>query len=193
VQSLPPNALGTTSFDDLKNQAIAKCEAAKYSDYRDNYAVSLTHDKAIAMWQLFSQWRGFSANWKPDICIVAFKTSNGHYLTAEWGGGREISAAYTNLGDYSKFYMIQFDDVRRLFVTYSGNTIWADGGGGAGVSARNWGAGEWEAMAIVPVGSKVGLKLASGYYLSAVGGGGGEVNASAQHLQESEKFELVRL
>lgn len=135
------------------------------------------------------------------IAHVAFRTSNGHYLCFEGGGGREVVANRTALGPWETFIMeINFDrggyrvdlyNGKYAFRNFGGKYVSADGGGGGAVFANGPKIGLWEVFGMIGQGGgKVALQAPNGKYLSAQGGGGGALLANSDIIGPWETFTL---
>jgi hypothetical protein len=135
------------------------------------------------------------------IAQVAFRTSNGHYLCAEGGGGREVVANRIAVGPWETFIMeINFDRGGHHVDLYNGKYalrisggkyVSADGGGGGAVFANGPKIGLWEVFGMIGQGDgKVALQAPNGKYVSAHGGGGGVVLANSDIIGPWETFTL---
>jgi len=135
---------------------------------------------------------------------IHLRTSNGHYVCAEGGGGREVNATRAAAAAWETF------SIEVVSTTAAGTTVHlkaangqyvcAEGGGGQQVNANRPAAGAWETFTmqglsggVVHGGESVHLRTSNGHYVCAEGGGGRAVNATRAAAAAWETFtvELV--
>ncbi len=122
---------------------------------------------------------------------IALRASNGQYVCAEDGGGRELVANRNAIGDWEKFSLIKIDGARIALQTCNGKYLCAEGGGGREVLANRNVPAEWETFTVEDVGAgQVALKACNGQYFCAEGGGGREIVANRKVVGLWERFEL---
>jgi hypothetical protein len=126
---------------------------------------------------------------------IALRTSTGHYVVAEGGGGREVLANRAKIGPWETFTVHDVGGGKIALQTSNGQFVVAEGGGGHEVKAdRNW-LGPWEQFTLERHwnGTAWTLRASDGSYVVAEGGGGREVNANRPGAGEWEAFEAVCL
>jgi hypothetical protein len=136
----------------------------------------------------------------------SFRTYYSRYLSAQYGGGGNVNAIPTYIGDYEKFKIIDLNGGDLL----NGEQVWltapngmyvsAVGGGGAGVVANVLNPTANETFTIVKMnnggagtivsGDNIALRGWNGYYVVAEGGGGGDVNCNRSVAAQWETFGL---
>lgn len=136
---------------------------------------------------------------------LRLRASNGQYLCAEGGGGRELVANRVEQGPWETFTIDAIEPSdgplisgQRVAVrTASGQYLCAEGGGGAELIANRTAIGPWETFTIVHANLSVGeitsgqgviLRTANGQFLCAEGGGGREVTADRASIGPWETF-----
>jgi len=144
---------------------------------------------------------------------IALKTHNGAYLCALNGGGDNVAAYSYNIGGWERFSQIGLSNGKTALKTFNGNYVNAINGGGGNVVAMpmtNWGVLRnsrgikfidlcggmlcWENFSLIALGNnKVALKTFYGYYVTAAGGGGGDVGSYATSIGAYEIFEIIYL
>ncbi len=134
----------------------------------------------------------------------ALRASNGLYVAAEDGGGRELVANRDWAREWETF---QFADQTHSLsterftgtgllnlVSTRGNLLSAESGGGREVVANRTLRGAWEDFRVVNLGGGyVAIQAANGMYFSAEGGGGGAVVADRTAIGEWERFKVIGL
>jgi len=100
---------------------------------------------------------------------VCLRTSNGHFVVAEMGGGREVKANRGACGPWETFRIVLLS-----------------GPGGFPVT----GAGEIPAFSGFAGVLHVGLQASDGSWVTAEGGGGGNVNANRPAFGRWERFRV---
>ena len=102
--------------------------------------------------------------------FIALKTHNGSYLCAlNGGGGNVVAMPMTNWGFLRNTRGIKFVDI-------CGGRLC------------------WENFSLIELGNnKVALKTFYGYYVTAAGGGGGDVGSYATSIGAYEIFEIIYL
>jgi len=143
--------------------------------------------------------------------FIALKTHNGAYLSAVDGGGNNVVATSYAYGPYERFSLRELNNGKYALKTYNGNYVNALNGGGGNIVAMpmtNWGilrrargltfinacGGRlcWENFSLIDLGDcKVAFTTVYGYYVTAVGGGGGEVGAYGTSRGAYEIFEII--
>lgn len=135
---------------------------------------------------------------------ATFRTQlTGHYLVAEGGGGGAVNADRVAAQAWETFTILDRNDGALvsgdlvLLRTQTGHLIQAAQGGGGAVNAGTFNQLDWETFRIVKRngsgtinnGDLVGLQtVVSGRWLSALGGGGGGVDAHGVALDTWESF-----
>ncbi|MCA6604464.1 MAG: fascin domain-containing protein [Pseudanabaena sp.] len=134
--------------------------------------------------------------------FVGFKASNGQYVTAEDGGGRELRANRNELSGWETFRIndlnedqLQHNDVINLIAT-NGQFVAAEGGGGSLLVANREAPGPWEAFRIVKTqgegvisnGDQIALIVQNNQFVAAEDGGGRELIANRNELLGWETF-----
>jgi hypothetical protein len=124
----------------------------------------------------------------------ALRTSTGHYLVAEDGGGGDANANRVQVGPWERFTVVNVGGGKVALRTINGHYVVAENGGGAELHANRTEVGPWEQFAIEGVGNgEVALRTISGHLVVAEGGGGGEANANRTEVGPWERFTLVPL
>jgi hypothetical protein len=136
---------------------------------------------------------------------VSFKSSNGKYVVAENGGGREVRADRPAIGPWETFMLTDLNGG----TLESGNAVniqaangmymVAEGGGGGVVNANRPAAGAWERFVIKKVKGNgvirdqdaIALQAANSQYVVAEGGGGGVVKANRPAIGPWETFTII--
>jgi hypothetical protein len=138
---------------------------------------------------------------------VSLKSTTGHFVVAEGGGGGIVRANRTQIGPWETFTLIDTNggplmhgDAVHLRAG-NGQYIVAEGGGGRDVNANRPEAREWETFVIEKIGggdpviqngARVALKTGNGrFYVVAEGGGNGAVNANRTVAGPWETFQIV--
>jgi hypothetical protein len=125
---------------------------------------------------------------------VALRTSNGHYLCAEDGGGREVTADRSTIATWETFQMIGVGTNQVVLRAHNGQYVSAQGGGGGAVHANRDHQATWETFTVHHLGDgKVALSTLNGRYVCAEGGGGSDLVADRTQCHTWETFEFVRL
>jgi hypothetical protein len=157
--------------------------------------------------------RGGSKNMAVDegTPFVVFRASNGEFVSAEGGGGREVVANRPAIGPW-EVWQAEWTgtDVHAgitSLIAYNGEFMCAEGGGGQEVVANRPWHGPWETFTfqarwVKPRGlpttgkldpaafDQVGFQVANGMYISADGGGGGNVYANRGWWAAWETFDI---
>ena len=140
----------------------------------------------------------------PRVSYVALRASNGRFLAVEGGGGRSLVATSAAVGPWEKFKIATFDGSP----PGQGKRVSLQGWGGQFVVAepgailknnRNT-VGDWETFILEITRAprfgdcssriEVRLKTTRGAYISAVGGGGGNLVSDVTTPGPSETFEM---
>lgn len=142
---------------------------------------------------------------------IALNTQNGAYMYAVNGGGNNVTAQSYTRNAWTRFSLRELTNGKYALKTYSGNWVTAANGGGGDVVAvpmTNWSSNAhgssfvdtcggrlcWENFTLIDLGNyQVVFQTQYGYYLSAVGGGGGDVVATATSIGDNEIFDLIYL
>ena len=147
-----------------------------------------------------------TASQQGPIGIYLQTSSSGQYLSATGGGGGAITAtaAWTRGWEQFEIYDVTSTQLTDGDVVYlaasNGQFLSADGGGGGALAASAAWMRGWEAFYLVRLagpgaiqhGDAVALKTwVSGNYVSAINGGGGEVNATAPWARGWETFVIA--
>jgi hypothetical protein len=139
---------------------------------------------------------------------LSFRTDNGHFLVAEFGGGQYIASDRTAIGPWERFVYADVNggDLRHgdfINLRAADGTFWvAEGGGGGGVNVNRTAAGPFETFRIINLdgwadfltGDRVALQASNGQYVVAEGGGGGgagSVNANRSAIGPWETFVIT--
>jgi hypothetical protein len=138
---------------------------------------------------------------------MRFRTTNGQYICAEAGGGREVTANRVAAGPWETFTLEQVDQQggplmsgqRIALRTENGHYVCAENGGGQELVANRTSVGPWETFTIVHAdlsGGEIGdnqdviLRTANGQYCCAEGGGGREFLADRTSIGPWETFRV---
>jgi hypothetical protein len=133
----------------------------------------------------------------------AFKTFNGHYLTAVDGGGRRTEVIHSDatvIQAWERFILVNDpDNVHVGFRTANGHLLTAVDGGGRTtdvIRSNETQLRSWEKFRIIHIGSGVyNVQTSDGrHYLTAVGGGGlttDVVHTNATVPSGWEQFTLI--
>jgi hypothetical protein len=135
------------------------------------------------------------------MALVHLRTSNGHYLCAEGGGGGAVDATRTAAAQWETF------DLQLVFAPFVGplgtlraannDYVCAEGGGNGPIVANRPSAAAWETFRIEGLtgttahlfgGEQIHLKAADGLYVCAEGGGGAAVDATRPAAAQWETF-----
>jgi hypothetical protein len=131
--------------------------------------------------------------------IVAFRTSNGSYVSAENGGGGRLVSRQTAIGDAEKFVFMMYRDnkdgnkLKARIRAHNGSYLCAEDGGGGTVNANRSTAAQWETFELVEAGAnRYAIKTFNGTnYFCAEQGGGAEITANRTAVGAWEVFEVV--
>jgi hypothetical protein len=123
---------------------------------------------------------------------VALRTSNGHFVVAEDGGGRQVNADRNAAGSWETFSVVDLGGGKVALRTASGHYLTAEHGGGREIVADRSSIGAWESFRVVGLApGKVALRTESGDYVTAEHGGGDVVVATRKILGSWETFEFL--
>jgi hypothetical protein len=75
---------------------------------------------------------------------IALRTTNGHYVVAEGGGGGALNANRTAIRAWERFSVISFGGNIIALQTANGRYVVAEGGGGGALNANRTAIGAWE-------------------------------------------------
>jgi serralysin len=124
----------------------------------------------------------------------ALRSSTGHYLVAEGGGGSNAQANRTAIGPWERFTMVPLAGGKVAFRATNGHYMVAEGGGGGVLNVNRGLIGPWEQFTIQDAGGgTIALRTHSGHYVVAEGGGGGAANANRTAIGPWERFGLIRV
>lgn len=154
----------------------------------------------IILFSTVSQARHFAIN---------LKSFNGNFVTAENGGGERVNANRPNAREWETFILLDLNDGELetgdavAIKTNNGNFFSAINGGGDKLLADKTALVTWETFYIerltrrtsdnlVKDGDRVAFRTMNKNYLSALDGGGREVNAKPISVSNSEMF-IIRL
>lgn len=142
---------------------------------------------------------------------VSFRTVNGNYLSASYGGGSSVNAAPGAAGPDERFSLMirtanrtalyDGDQITLQTTTYNnGHWFVAEDGGGAGsvLNANRLYPSSWETFTIhklngtgaINNGDQVALRSIGGYYVSAMNGGGSTVTVDRTAALSWETFTI---
>lgn len=137
---------------------------------------------------------------------VALRSVNGSYVTAEGGGGGDVTCNRLKIGPWETFILVDKNggglisgDSVNLRAS-NGLYVVAENGGDANVNANRAVAGPWESFTIVKVGGagntikpgdSVAFRSSAGKYLTAEGGGGQNVTCNRAAVGAWETFTYV--
>jgi hypothetical protein len=136
------------------------------------------------------------------IYIVNLRASNGQFVVAEYGGGREVKADRNAAGDWERFVVIDLNGGELV----SGDKVRLRAQNGKFVVAENGMmkanrdvASTWETFTITKVAGsgtvrsndKINLRAWDGRYVVAERGGGKEVKADRAKAAEWEAFTIT--
>jgi hypothetical protein len=141
--------------------------------------------------------------------LVSLKTHGGNYVTAENGGGGIINANRTQANEWEVFTLLdlnegELEDGDKVAIkTMNGSFFSAVNGGGDNVFADKRTLLEWETFYIerktsIPAGKRIGasdfvaFRSVNNYYLTALNGGGAQINAKTKTFGNDQKFLLQR-
>ena len=129
---------------------------------------------------------------------------NAHYLSARYGGGSDVNAEPTTIGNNERFSMVDVNGGTLMSGDYvylmvaNGKYVSATNGGGSTVVAQFDTPLTWERFTIqkmngtgqIFTGDKVALQVLNGQYISAVNGGGSSTTAQYSPASTWETFTL---
>jgi hypothetical protein len=136
---------------------------------------------------------------------IHLKTYNGQYVSAERGGGGTVVANRNLAGSWETFQLVDQNGPplnsgdQSALRADNGQFVSAEGGGGREVVANRSAMGVWETFTILHAdgssgvianGQQVALRASNGQFVSAQGGGGGEVVANRSAIQAWETFTI---
>jgi len=140
------------------------------------------------------------------ITQIALESSNGSYLVAEGGGGREVLANRDGVGLWETFHLFNRtrpgEELRHrdsvVLQAWNGRFLSAEGGGGGQVRATlGWIENssiftieKLNGSGVIRSGEQVALRVSNGNYVVAEGGGGGAVNANRERRASWETFKI---
>jgi len=123
--------------------------------------------------------------------LVSLKSSDGQFVSAENGGGGEVTANRSARNSWETFEVVEQGGGRIALRTVDGHFLSAEGGGGDTLSANRQFIGEWERFKVVHRGgSRFAFETSNGHYLVAESGGGAEVKADRTRIGSWEEFKV---
>lgn len=123
---------------------------------------------------------------------VTLRASNGKYVVAEGGGGRELLANRDRAAQWETFKLIHLGGTRIALRAHNGQYVSAEGGGGGPLVATRPHIRGWETFELVNVSEgRVALRANNGQYVCAEGGGGGPVVANRDRRGDWETFTIT--
>jgi len=127
---------------------------------------------------------------------VAFRTTNGKYLSAIGGGGQALAANAGYVGDWEKFVITSEGFGTMSIRAIGGAYVSAIGGGGQAILVNAGAVNSWERfVATMPFGNaKIAIRTANNHYVSANAcgnGGDGTTNAIPDKTWFCESFDLI--
>jgi len=124
---------------------------------------------------------------------VAFKASNGKYVTADNDGHRLQSTSDT-VGSTANFHMIHQEDKAIALMASNGKYICNENNGLAPLQANRDAIGSWETFEVIqPSETQVALKASNGKYICNENNGLAPLQANRDAIGSWETFELVLL
>jgi len=131
--------------------------------------------------------------WDNAKRMVSIKTINGKYLSAENGGGGELTANRDKIGEWETFQVIDLGEGYIALKGYNGDYV-SVSKGGESVYVNSNDVDKWEKFKIIKLNNnKIALKTYNMHYLCAENGGGGKVVADRKEVREWETFELIEI
>jgi hypothetical protein len=131
---------------------------------------------------------------QPAGAHIALKASNGQYLVAEGGGGREFYANRDAIGPWETLTLVRLGGNKVALASWTGHYVVAEEGGGTGLNANRTEVGPWETFTLVDLGGgKIALQAANGQYVVAESGGGEGVYANRDAIGPWETFTRINL
>jgi len=125
---------------------------------------------------------------------VTLRTSNGHYVCAEGGGGQQVNANRTSANGWETFTVVPIGGNKVALMAANGQFLCANEGGGHEVNANRNVPQGWETFTVIGVGDhQVALQTNDGHYLCAEGGGGGDLVANRTSIGPWETFTYTRV
>jgi murein DD-endopeptidase MepM/ murein hydrolase activator NlpD len=137
---------------------------------------------------------------------VNLRSANGGFVVAENGGGGIVNANRNEAHEWETFTIIdinggELEDGDEINIrTINGNFFVAIDGGGGDLLANRAAPKEWELFKIIKVntsssrlvrdGDRILIKSSKGYYVTADGGGGGNVTAKSRAIDNQTRFAL---
>lgn len=137
---------------------------------------------------------------------AALRSAGGSYMTAEGGGGSNVTCNRPQAGPWETFDLVDVNggtlaggDPVHVRAS-NGMYVVAEGGGGSAVNANRQAASTWETFTIVKVGGQgaiapgdaVALRSSGGKYLAAENGGGSTVTCNQTAAGPWETFIYVK-
>lgn len=125
--------------------------------------------------------------------VVAFQTVTGRYLSAEGGGGAEITANASTVGGQEAFGVVALGGSQIAIRCLSGHYLSVQDGGGAAVLASATKIDKWEVLTVIDLGEdKIALRCPNGQYVSLVASDDGRIAANASSVGESTALRQVQ-
>jgi hypothetical protein len=133
---------------------------------------------------------GFMAT---QVGPITLRASNGKYVCAEGGGGRELVANRDTAGPWETFTHWDLGNGQAALQAANGQYVCAENGGGREVVANRGALGPWETFQLTDRGGgNLALQAANGMYVCAEGGGGREVVANRTAIGPWETFSTIQ-
>ena len=123
---------------------------------------------------------------------ITFRTADGHYVTAENGGGGtgQVVATRTVAGLWETFTRHPQPDGRCTYQSSGGFYLTAENGGGSALTCSRTVPGPWESFREIPLGGGLALQSDDGHFVCAENGGGGAVNVTRTTAGPWETFNV---
>lgn len=125
---------------------------------------------------------------------IALKASNGQYVCAENGGGREVVANRGAIGPWEMFTVTDRGNGTVSLQAVNGQYLCAENGGGTSLVANRGAFGPWETFRLIDRGNgTIALQACNGQYVCAEMGGGTSVVVNRNAIGAWETFQRVAL
>jgi hypothetical protein len=122
---------------------------------------------------------------------IALQADDGHWVSAEDGGGGPIVVDKTTVDVWETFRMMDLGGGYVALQTFNHLFVTAEDGGGGDVNGNRSEVLSWETFELIDLGGGyVAFQTTDGYYLSAENGGGGALVATASSIGANETFYL---
>lgn len=128
-----------------------------------------------------------------NVYKVSLQAWNGHYVSAENGGGGEVLANRNEVDEWTTFDLIELKDNYIGLRAQSGDFLCAEGGGGLEVIASRTKLGDWETFKLDKLeDDRVHLRAHIGQYVSVEDDERGVVVARRGAPHERTIFRLIK-